>query len=81
MKRASTLCALAQRSRRIAGSNRGPSVGACLRGRPVRGTVDAERPHQKCGRLGTETGRSNSGLKNRLAADAKMIGVKPTTAP
>ena len=27
------------------------------------------------------TGRSNSGLKNRLARAAKMIGVKPTTAP
>ena len=29
----------------------------------------------------TATGRSNSGLKNRLARAAKMIGVKPTTAP
>ena len=28
----------------------------------------------------TGTGRSNSGLKNRLARAAKMIGVKPTTA-
>ena len=27
------------------------------------------------------TGRSNAGLKNRLARAAKMIGVKPTTAP
>jgi hypothetical protein len=27
------------------------------------------------------TGRSNSGLKNRLARPAKMIGVKPITAP
>ena len=26
------------------------------------------------------TGRSNSGLKNRLARAAKMIGVKPITA-
>ena len=29
----------------------------------------------------TDTGRSNSGLKNRLAMAAKMIGVKPTIAP
>ena len=28
-----------------------------------------------------KTGRSNAGLKNRLARAAKMIGVKPTTAP
>ena len=28
-----------------------------------------------------QTGRSNAGLKNRLARAAKMIGVKPTTAP
>ena len=28
----------------------------------------------------TATGRSNSGLKNRLAIAAKMIGVKPITA-
>ena len=28
-----------------------------------------------------KTGRSNSGLKNRLARAAKMIGVKPTAAP
>ena len=27
-----------------------------------------------------ETGRSNSGLKNRLARAAKMIGAKPITA-
>jgi hypothetical protein len=27
----------------------------------------------------TGTGRSNSGLKNRLARAAKMIGVKPIT--
>ena len=27
-----------------------------------------------------ETGRSNSGLKNRLPRAAKMIGVKPITA-
>ena len=30
--------------------------------------------------LSAETGRSNSGLKNRLARAAKMIGVKPITA-
>ena len=29
---------------------------------------------------GARVGRSNSGLKNRLAMAAKMIGVKPTTA-
>jgi len=29
----------------------------------------------------TTTGRSNLDLKNRLARAAKMIGVKPTTAP
>ena len=29
---------------------------------------------------GTGTGRSNSGLKNRLARAAKMMGVKPITA-
>ena len=28
----------------------------------------------------TATGRSSSGLKNRLARAAKMIGVKPITA-
>jgi len=36
---------------------------------------------QTRGRLSAETGRSNSGLKNRLARAAKKIGVKPTTAP
>ena len=29
---------------------------------------------------GIGTGRNNSGLKNRLAMAAKMIGVKPITA-
>jgi hypothetical protein len=41
----------------------------------------AQRFLQKRGEAQRETGRSNSGLKNRLARAAKMIGVKPTTAP
>ena len=40
----------------------------------------AQRFLQKRGRLSAETGRSNSGLKNRLARAAKMIGVKPIMA-
>ena len=38
-------------------------------------SVKRRLPH-----YGAETGRSNSGLKNRLAMAAKMIGVKPITA-
>jgi len=39
-----------------------------------------QRLLQTRGRLSAETGCSNSGLKNRLAIAAKMIGMKPVTA-
>ena len=42
---------------------------------PLRGNDDHAVAYR------TATGRSNLGLKNQLARAAKMIGVKPTTAP
>jgi hypothetical protein len=55
-----------------------PPRSACPRNRSMPSV--AQRLLQKRGRLGAETGRNNSGSKNRLARAAKMIGVKPTAA-
>jgi hypothetical protein len=52
----------------------GPSEEPVDAGRRATSSSDTREAQRK-------TGRSNSSLKNRLARAAKMIGVKPTTAP
>ena len=71
-------CALPARRRAVAGCGRASP-------RVIEGLTQLD-PTEDLNRRGPiasypGTGRSNSGLKKRLASAARMIGVKPTTAP